>query len=419
MHKEMPHRVTSVMRSWYWIWLISAVLVGVMYAFFLTKYPAWLHYSYRGVSLSHEMSYGVWWSAICLTLAALIFANVGSIVFEDRRTPWPWVALSVGMLALACDEVGSLHETVARAAGWEGLLPFALLFLMIFGYAVVALLQNRASRVVAVMVMIGLGMFGSVVALELLEHDYSFQHPFWRRARQVGEEAIELIAMGILISAALVAMRRMGDGDRSVRNATRVVSRLLDYPMMVFIVFLLHTLVTVAVIIPNYTFFPEGNPSALFPMLMFFALGLIAMQRSVSGQHQGFWKLLCIVFIITSMTQLYNAYVLLENLINPDPIHSPIFVNVFGYDVRLGRIFAEPPVSWMIGLTGVLILWYHGWRKGEFSIKQLVMPMLVLLILYALVHPDLDLRFRLEYLSFLFSGFVAWIGYRLMVELPR
>ena len=36
-----------------------------------------------------------------------------------------------------------------------------------------------------------------------------------------------------------------------------------------------------------------------------------------------------------------------------------------------------------------------------------------------LVQPDLDLRFRLEYLSFLFSGLVAWSTYQLMIKLDR
>jgi ABC-type polysaccharide/polyol phosphate export permease len=48
--------------------------------------------------------------------------------------------------------------------------------------------------------------------------------------------------------------------------------------------------------------------------------------------------------------------------------------------------------------------------------KAVWQPLLLLALLYLLVSPDLDLRFRLEYLYFLFSGAVAWSCYRLMIE---
>ena len=129
----MLSKTTSIVRCWYWVWLISAMFVGAMVMFFLTRYPPWLHYSYRGISLSHEMSYGVWWSGICLFLAAIVYANVGAMAERGSSKSWPWYLLAVGMLALAFDEVGSLHETVARAAGWQGLVPFGLVFGIGFG----------------------------------------------------------------------------------------------------------------------------------------------------------------------------------------------------------------------------------------------------------------------------------------------
>ena len=412
----MLSKSTSIIRYWYWVWLISAMFVGVMVMFVLTRYPAWLHYSYRGLSLSHEMSYGVWWSAICLFLAAIVFANVGAAVERGSSKPWPWYLLAVGMLALAFDEVGSLHETVARVAGWQGLVPFGLVLGIGFGAALIELLRNPASRMAATLVIFGLGIFATVVGLEMLEHDYSFQHPFWRRARQVGEEASELVAMGLLITAGLVAMKRMGDPDRRVINATAIVQRLADYPLAVFILFILHSGLTVAVILPNYTFFPEGNPSALFPMLMFFCLGIMAAINVQKGESRWFWRILAILFIAASMSQLYNGYVLIENVFNPDPLHSPYFVNLFGFEVRVGRILAEPPVSWCLTLLPFLYLGIRKYREGKVEASSIWQPLMLLALLYLLVFPDLDLRFRLEYLYFLFSGAVAWSCYRLMVE---
>jgi len=172
----MQHR--SILREWYWLWLVSFGFVALMVMFFLTRYPAWLHYSYRGVSLTHEMSYGVWWSAIGLFIAGIVFAKVGFLATHQRIVSWPWYILSLAMVALCFDEIGSLHETVARAAGWQGLLPFAAVFGVGFILALAQLLKRPPMRIVVALILSGLGIFATVAGLEFIEHDPEFLHPF-------------------------------------------------------------------------------------------------------------------------------------------------------------------------------------------------------------------------------------------------
>ncbi len=396
-----PPANSGVFRHWYWIWLIDAVFVAAMVYFFFYKYPGWYHYAFRGISLAHEMNYAVWWSGICLFLAGIVFANVGSM--EQRRggRAWIWYIMALAMVALCFDEVGSLHENVARVGGWLGLLPFALIFMVAFGMAFLYLLGNRPTRVVALLIFLAFSIFIAVAGMEFLEHLETFRHHFWRRVRQVGEEALELIAMGLLITAGLMAMRRMGDPDRRFDNATRVVYHLVDYPFAMFVIFLCQTVLTLALVVPNYSFFPEGNPSALYPMLLFFCLGILSRQLAARGGGS-IHVFLGFAFFTTSLLQLYNLNVFLNH--------------VFSIDVPA---MIAPPMSWLVTLLPYLVLAWKTLAEGLAQRREVGMHLLLFFLLYLLVFPDLEYRFRVDYLYFLFSGAVAWSCYLLISRLVR
>ncbi|MBX2867738.1 MAG: hypothetical protein KTR18_03650 [Acidiferrobacterales bacterium] len=386
----------SIFRQWYWIWLVSAAFIVVMVMYFLTKYPAWLHYSYRGVSLTHEMSYGVWWSGIGLLMSGIIFARVGMLSLAQGITVWPWFILALAMVALCFDEIGSLHETVARAAGWEGLLPFAAIFGIGFVASLANLAKRPALRIIVVLISIGIGIFAMVAGLEFIEHDPTFLHPFWRRARLVGEESIELVAIGILITAGLMAMKRAGDTDRSFLNATRVVEYLYLMPTLVFLLFALQMLVTLTVIVPNYTFFPEGNPSALFPVSLFFCLGILARLEARNGEYALFWKIQAVLFFLTSMNQMYNLNIFLNNLLLTEI-----------------QVFVRAPFSWVITLVPFLTLSWFALRNNSMKKMEVIQYLLVFFLFGLIVVSEMRLRFRVEYLYLAFSSIVAYSCYQL------
>ena len=386
----------SIFRDWYWMWAVSAGFVTIMVMYFLTKYPSWLHYSYRGLSLTHEMSYGVWWSAIGLFLAAIIFSRVGMLCEKQQVRSWPWYVLALVMFALCADETGSLHETVARASGWEGLLPFALVIGGAFFIALAALFKRQSMRIIVTLILIGIGIIVSVAGLEFIEHDPEFLHPFWRRARLVGEEASELIAIGIFITAGLMAMKKMGDTDRSFINATRSVELINNSPLVVYLLFVFQLMVTVTVIVPNYSYFPEGNPSAVFPMCLFFCLGILARQKTGLGEDVGFWRLMSVMFFVTSITQMYNFNIFINNLLLID---IPLLVRA--------------PFSWMITLVPFVAISLWAWRKGLISTGKILLYLLLFFLAGLLVVSEMRLRFRVEYLYLAFSSMVAFSCYQI------
>ena len=387
---------TPIFRHWYWLWLINIFFVGVMIVFYFLRYPAWFHNTYRGISLSHEMNYAVWWSGICLFIAALVFARVGTLAEQKKDQAWIWYVMALAMIALSIDEVGSLHEGVSRVGGWTALLPFALVFAVVFGLAFLKLIRTSETRLVALLILLGIGIFVIVAGLEFLEHDHSFRNSFWRRTRQVGEETIELIAMGILITAGLVAMRAMGDGDRRYANATAAVNRLFEFPFVMFALFIFQMAFTVALVVPNYTYFPEGNPSVLFPLLLFFCLGIIAQQRAARSR---FWFLQAVLFYIASILQMYNLNVFLNHLTGVSFM-----------------VFTGPPATWMATLVPFLTLGFYAVKTGVRTWKQMAMCLILFGLVYLLVYPDLEFRYRIEILYFLFSSCVSYTCYQLMAE---
>lgn len=398
-------RGQGILVNWYWFWLISGVFVGAMVVYFFKHHPAWFHASYRIVSLTHEMNYAVWWAGIGLFLAGIVFARVGEIAAATVRPAWPWYVLALAMLALCFDEVGSLHETVSRVGGWWGLLPFALLFAAAFGFSLFEIVRRPGFRLVTLIIVFSIGLFVAVAGLEALEHGRELLgfhlNSYLRRVRLVGEETIELLATGLLVTAGLIAMKNMGDADRRVLNVTSVVERLLDVPLVVFVLFVVQVVVTASFIVTNYTIFPEGNPAVLFSMLLFFCLGIIACLRvgpaRRSGKQTGFWVLLAVLFFTASILQMYNLFIL--------------FSRVTG--ISIGPLDG-PPITWLI--TVVPLLWMIGFgiRNRLLSRGGYMRPLLLLLGIFLLVYPDLEHHYRIECLYFIFSSAVAYSCYQLM-----
>lgn len=397
MNKSLNNKAT-IFGSWYWIWLVSAFFVAAMVMFFFFDYPGWFHYAYRGVSLSHEMNYAVWWSGISLFIAAIIFATAGTHADRSGGKAWVWYILALAMLALSYDEVGSLHEAVARVRGWWGLLPFALVFAITFGVALYQLLRDARTRLTALLIAVGIAIFVGVAGLEVLEHDAGFQHNFWRRVRLVGEEAVELVAMGILITAGLIALVKMGSASPEFLSATWAVNRILDYPLAMFALFVLQILVSTVVIVPNYTFFPEGNPSALFPMLLYFCFGIIALQRSRLEAQTGLWKSIALLFFIASLLQMYNLNVFLNQLSGAET-----------------TLLTGPPLSWVITVLPLGVLCFYELRRRRLTVKKLIVFALLLFSIYLLAYPDLKFEYRIEHLYFVFSSAVAYSCYQVLI----
>ena len=241
------------------MWLAHGFFVYVMYKFFYFKQDAWTKEVYRVLGLSYEMNYAVWWSGICVFIASLIYFRMGQIDTQTRRS---WNILGFVALALCLDEIGSLHETVAEYGGWMGLLPFAVILGAGFLSSIYALAKTPNNLLPASLIFTGVAIFGAVAGLEYVEHNVELGHAD-QRLRLIVEEGIELFAMGLLVTAGLIAYYRNLNFSKNLdslrlTSISVVLNAVFCNPLVMFLLFAVQISVVVAFIIPNFTLFPLG-----------------------------------------------------------------------------------------------------------------------------------------------------------------
>ena len=374
------------------MWALHILFIAIMFSYFFLSRTTWFYESYRAISLTHEMTYAVWWSGICLFLAAITFLRAAEL---DRDRTWVWIVLALAMTALCMDEIGSLHETVARAAGWRGLAPFALVFGCAFLWALSKLVKQKEFIPVAMLIVLGVGIFVAVAGLEFVEHNVIIYNVHLQKLRLIGEEAIELVAMGILVTAGLIACRNAARANGSSEHLglvhiSKVFKNGFRFDHWLFVIFALQMTVTIAYIVPNYTFFPEGNVSSLFPILLFLSMGLYCLNKNLSEPSKG-WRGLGWVFVITSVLQVYNFNEFVNKLFQIE-----------------WEWLLQPPASWLVTLVPWLWLVVKSIRAGRSALKQVLGQLLLLVLVIAMMSPDFEFLYRIDFLYFAFSSCVAY-----------
>ena len=292
---------------WVWTTLVHLFFIGILaWVIFYVHNVSELNDRTVPLNLAHKGNYAVWWSGICLFLASLIYYQLGSYIDTPLKDRWMYFSLSAVILALACDEIGSLHERVSMLGGWFALLPFALIGGGVFGYAIVRMLSDSRRRSSGILILFSLFLFIGVAGLERLEGIRYFETDWVARARLVVEEGIELLATSLLIlSAAIQRGRRYKVSAGKVMLKTNPL-KLLGISYLLFLGLALHLLITV-VWMPYLWNKPIGEPAYLFPMFAFALLAFYAA-TNVSFHIRRKWLNLisAVIFSLISASQLYN-----------------------------------------------------------------------------------------------------------------
>ena len=195
----------NYLRHWWWMWAMHGLLVWVMYQYFFFGNEKWFRQAYTALGLSREMNYAAWWSGICLFFAAIIYLKIARVyAAAPGRQHLTWFILGAFSIALSMDEIGSIHETVAQHGGWQALAPFVMVFGGAFLYGVSRLLTTPDMRFPGIMILVSVLIFAGVAGLEFVEHNFEFDGA-GQRIRLITEEGIELFAIGLMVSAGILA----------------------------------------------------------------------------------------------------------------------------------------------------------------------------------------------------------------------
>ena len=144
---------------------------------------------FKPFNLASEMNYGVWWSGICLFIAAILFyrCRFSSRIFSRDVA---LSILSIFAMGLAIDEIGSFHEKIIKELGFRGLLPIALLVGVGISYSIISLYRNSYTRISAILVSLAILCFIAVVGLELVENSVNLGSSRLKPFRLIIEEAL-------------------------------------------------------------------------------------------------------------------------------------------------------------------------------------------------------------------------------------
>ena len=407
--------LAKILSKWWWMWLIHGFFIYAMYEFFYFRQLPWKQDTYRALGLSYEMNYAVWWSGICLFLASLIYFRIAE---KDKSARRYWNVLGLIAVALCCDEIGSLHETVAELGGWLGLLPFAIILGSGFLWSLYNLLKYSEARLSAILIFIGVAIFAGVAGLEFIEHNVEFTRTN-QRLRLIVEEGSELIAMGLLITAGLLAYLRNSkimkqNDDISLSSISGVLNMGFSRPQIMFVLFAIQISTVALLIIPNFSLFPfgtgEGNLTGLYPVLIFMCLGLFSLNLSNNistrftentswSTKPKTWKILGYLLISTSMMQLYNVIEFYHGIVQTEP----------------GSV-VEAPTSWFMTLIPWILTAVISFSGGKKGILKILGHFTILIVIAGFLSPGAKDLQLVDCYYFIFSSAIAYSCYKLMFD---
>ncbi len=157
-----------------------------------------------------ENSFGAWWSGALLLIGA-IHAFDGYVLLRQTqpRAASGWALISIILLILSADEIGSIHERADRILPLGTPLsraPFAIILLAMLVYALNCLWSTKQQRTKVWPIVLAFLLFGSVAFQEFLEHRIDWTQEM-DRYRGVIEEGTELLGMIILVKVSMTNTR--------------------------------------------------------------------------------------------------------------------------------------------------------------------------------------------------------------------
>ena len=268
-------------------------------------------------SLSQENNAATWWSGILLTLASMhAFDGHARWQKEMPSIARAWALISIVLLGLSADEVGSIHERVELATNVLGvpdvvaLAPFELVLLALLGSGLLLLWSDDGQRhkVVPIVIAFGLfGLFAAVVVQEEVIQD-NFHYPILSAL----EEGTELAGILILLK---VAMSNTGGLFRPSESPAgpvfEAVNRSLTWAMVVG----LAVAPVLALITANLIEARRGHPADWFTAVIFFAAALAAARACfITGEQIGWrsWALAALCLLASVLVVDANAVRLVD-----------------------------------------------------------------------------------------------------------
>ena len=292
---------------WKWLILGHAVHVAILVHRQFASGDSWLRPLFKPFNLASEMNYAVWWSGICLFIAAILFhrCRISGCKFERNIS---WSILSIFSMGLVIDEIGSFHEKIIREFGFGGLLPIALVVGGAVCYSIVRLYRDPVTRKSAILVSLAIVCFIAVAGLELVENSINMDSSLLKPIRLIVEEAMELTGTTLLIFAGLIALPLQNNESPELVFVAGEWSGLSQLDFLVSLLYLVHLLFFFGTLNIDAWSFRAGNPISIFPITVLFLLSLrcFYLSRTAAGSLPQMLLVLAVLLLLVSIGQTMN-----------------------------------------------------------------------------------------------------------------
>jgi hypothetical protein len=190
-------------RAWRNLWFYGAIAVCLLLlAGTLT--------SNRQLNLRRESNFAAMWSGMLLLLVALHAFDGWALNKAVRpAVARAWLVISLVLVSLSFDEIGSLHERLpseTHLTYWLYILPFALAYACLSVYALCVLYRSDDYRWNALLICAAFVLFGTVAIQEEIEWRLSLPSHL-KPIRGAIEEGTELLGMILLLKATMANTR--------------------------------------------------------------------------------------------------------------------------------------------------------------------------------------------------------------------
>lgn len=322
------------------------------------------------VSLSNEMTFGVWWAGVHLIISSFICYELYD---KENAIKFAWAFNSVIFIGLSFDEMASIHERFLNS--WYVIIAIFLIGIFPFLYAQLQLLRRNKWKTAA-LILLGMGMMASAAPLEYLEHHLTW--PSSLIGLRVGlEEGMEIF--GALICLTAVVRQRSGSCwsnplSRVIPNPTSM-RRLLPLSIVAFSLHLLLSFYTANFL--DVT--SRGNPAVYIPSVfcLIIAFSIFWEGNVEKNFNNKKYVILCFCYVMLSFATFY--------LMSPEStISYLVFIGEITERVKINTLFISTFLLfsfviyelinmdvilklyvWVFGLSS-LVLSYTVWTEVSF-----------------------------------------------------
>jgi hypothetical protein len=310
--------LNSFANKWSQLWFFIAAgislfcLTVTFYSSELLKSPGIIHQLVR-FNLAVENNFGALWSGMLLLLVS-IHASDGYFSSRNKHPSAAngWATLSVILLLLSLDEIGSFHERAnlfLRMGTWLSLLPFAIILLGALTYGLLTLWRVPEQRRNVFWIIAAFSILASVALQEYLEHHSQWWGQY-HSLRTVIEEGSELLGSLILLKVSMG--NTFGIFKPEKKSSQPVFQALSSFRHYLLIIGVLSApiLSCITVLLPE-----GGHPADWLTATGFFCAGLVIARRFFeSGRYSGLSLLIlsitCLVMSAATVLPFKKLFVL-------------------------------------------------------------------------------------------------------------